>query len=151
MERAHYRRVSPSRYNPASPGEGGGVKEKLITQAIVSGLVLAFALTVSVFDSPLSAPVQNGLQRVFEGHTTADELLSGIQQTTRRWFGTAEETVFIPPVILLPPEESAIHNSSPLPVSYINDSFLYDASYPLTAVESESKSTVPELSFIPEP
>jgi hypothetical protein len=91
MERVHYRRVKPYGGGHAAHVSAGGFREKLITQAIVSGLVLAVALAVSVFDHPLSANIQYGLQRVFEGHTTANALVNDIQRRSQAWFDTAEE------------------------------------------------------------
>jgi hypothetical protein len=130
MERVHYRRVSNRGRYASRPGEGGGFREKLITQAIVSGLVLAFTLTVCVFENPFSASMQSGLQRVFEGPVTADALMADMRRLSEGWLQPLEEVTGETP---------------------IQGDILQELTHSLTVTEGESKSPVPELSVYPEP
>jgi hypothetical protein len=90
MERVHYRRVTNAQRKPES---NNNFKEKFVTQAIVSGLILIFTLAVCVFENPFSTEVRNGVQKVFEGYESADELLEEIQQLSAEWFRNEEPVV----------------------------------------------------------
>jgi hypothetical protein len=136
MERVHYRRVTTSQ-GPARPAaQGGGLKERLITQAVVSALVLAFAIAVSVLEHPYSAQVRNGISRVFEGYTDANALMADINKLGGAWLDPTENAVASPAVS---------DDAPPLP-----DALQPPVQMPTTAPEA-SKSTAPEASDYPEP
>jgi hypothetical protein len=107
-----------------------GFREKVIMQTVVSVLVLVFAMTVSMFDNPLSMQVRIGLHRIFEGHTSAADLVDDLQRRSLGWFERDTEHI------------------APLPEVPIGNIINTEE---LTVLGGESKTPVPELSIHPEP
>ena len=104
MERVHYRRYTPSRLYDAPkaqnrplvpdsisaqsavadtagwPGsakpmkESSGFREKLIIQGIISAIILAAVLVLSIVDNPHAMSVRGNLSQAISGHITAEQV-----------------------------------------------------------------------------
>ena len=106
MERAHYRRYTPSKMHtitsiperiadgsayqvqqvqPAG-AETGGVIEKLIVQGIISGIILAAVLILSFTNHPQASDILTNLSQAISGHISAEHVAAEV----RRFLG--EET-----------------------------------------------------------
>jgi hypothetical protein len=88
MERAHYRRVRESRYSPLQPDPDyvesprapkepaaeGKLAERLVTQFIISGVVLAAVLVINLVDTPVTDGIKSGIKGLVDRQASVEEV-----------------------------------------------------------------------------
>ena len=93
MERVHYRRYAPSRLEPnvvrqapvhstqaAESGSSCSLAEKFIIQGIISGIILAVVLFLSIVDNPHAMGIRGNLSQAISGHITAEQVAAEINR-----------------------------------------------------------------------
>ena len=89
MERVHYRKYTPSKlhtaYTPperpaARPAPPSDFREKLIVQGIISGIIFAVVLLITVVDNPLVSGIRGNLGQAISSHITAEEVAGEISR-----------------------------------------------------------------------
>ena len=102
MERTHYRQHTPSRLYTSRPmadkseehnvrqypstrhsetaASTGGIREKLIVQGIISGVILAVVLAFSLTDNPQTTAILINLNRALSTHITVEQVVDGINR-----------------------------------------------------------------------
>jgi hypothetical protein len=89
MERAHYRKVRESKYSTLQPDpdyvESPRVSreqpvpekklaERMVTQFIISGIVLAAVLVINLVDTPATDGIKNGIKDIVQRQTSVQEV-----------------------------------------------------------------------------
>jgi len=95
MERVHYRRYTPSKLQgqpqpisdqkllyaqPPIKSEKIGFREKLIVQGIISGIILAVVLALSMIQDPQAMRIRVDLSRAISEHITAEQVAGEIHR-----------------------------------------------------------------------
>ena len=118
MERVHYRRYTPSKLHsyrqpqpisdhnlqqhvqpeqPPKP-ERIGFREKLIVQCIISGIILAVVLAISMVHNPQIISIRNGLNQAISEHITVEQVAAEVH----RLLGNEHQVFFINELALEP-------------------------------------------------
>jgi hypothetical protein len=126
MERAHYRRVRESRYSPAQPdldyvespprvsreqpAPEGKLAERMVTQFIISGIILAAVLVINLVDTPVTDGIKNGIKDIVRRQTSVQEVSQTVlaaKDSVSAIFGATVEEPGIEPEQSAKPESAS--------------------------------------------
>ena len=156
MERVHYRRYTPSRLQgqqrshrilddnlsnvrpvKRSGAEKIGFREKLIVQGIISGIILAVVLVLSMIQGSQVMVIQTNLNKAISEHITAQQ----VAREVNRFLGNGRQSAFINELILTTYVEEPFYNEPFLEESaYIEQFSAFEAETPV-----EGQITTPRI------
>ncbi|MDR2648397.1 MAG: hypothetical protein LBB94_01565 [Clostridiales bacterium] len=94
MERPHYRRVTgvktPAGFKQAREPERSALSERLVTQFIVCGVIMALILVINLIDASVTHNISEGVKNVIQDQPTAadvKQVLTNASDTARTIFG----------------------------------------------------------------
>ena len=155
MDRVPYRRVSPPRHERegySHPQENESEEtishsETLITQCIISAVILVVVLFAGMMDIPPAQALRGGIQQVLTGANNLDELITEVTELSREWLGFEVDTPFQLPTLetddypYIHYDLDTMHNGESIPAIdyYEHEPYTYEP-----AEDESSNYTVPE-------
>ena len=153
MDRVPYRRVIPSRNSQSNYTRGKKSRnhenetittgETIITQCIISGILLVVILLIGLIDFEPATTLRGGLVGVLAGATTVGELTADVRHFGEEWLGWENAVPENPEIPLIPlPSAYSYEHENIIPAILI-------PTIPLTADDEPLNPQIPGPSAVP--